>query len=240
MSDHPYDSNWWMKPKAQSLERKKVQSNKGAGDSFLIVTEGTVTEPVYFSLLRDDLELSSVTVRVEPGEHSHPKHVIDTAVKEVRELARRVKKNELAVDEVAKYDQVWAVIDTDVVVREGRWNEVVAQAKANRVKLAHSSPCFEFWLLMHLKYSTAFILDGDAAKLLVKHELGESYSTNLKEAQCTIPKFLPHWPQAVRHAERIRKHHQSAGTRIPANPSTEVDLLVRALNNAAPRHKQRL
>jgi hypothetical protein len=100
-------------------------------------------------------------------------------VKEVQELAKRAKKNKLAVDEVAKYDQVWAVIDTDVAVRQNRWHEVVAQAEAAGVKLAYSTPCIEFWLFLHLKYSTAFILDGDAAKSLVKHELGESYSTNL-------------------------------------------------------------
>jgi len=50
-----YDPNWWQAPKAASLERKKRAVAAAAlarpGDAFLIVTEGEVTEPVYFDLL---------------------------------------------------------------------------------------------------------------------------------------------------------------------------------------------
>jgi hypothetical protein len=240
MSKNDYDPNWWKDAKAQSLERKKAASNTGAGDSFLIVTEGTVSEPTYFDLLLNDLELSVVTVKVIPGDHSDPRHVIKTAVKDVKEVARRAKKKLLAVNELGKYDQVWAVIDTDVAVRTGIWNQVDTLAKANNVKLAHSTPCVEYWFLMHLKYTTAQIQDCSAAKSLVKHELGGTYSTNEKEALDSIKKFLHAWPQAVVHAEQVREHHQTAGNPIPANPSTEVDVLVRALNDSAPKHKRRL
>ena len=49
------------------------------GDAFLVVTEGTVTEPVYFELLRTDLQLPVVRVKVVPGDASDPRHVIRTA-----------------------------------------------------------------------------------------------------------------------------------------------------------------
>jgi hypothetical protein len=46
------DLSWWQAAKAQSLERRKAASAAAsgvkAGDAFLIVTEGRVTEPVYF------------------------------------------------------------------------------------------------------------------------------------------------------------------------------------------------
>jgi hypothetical protein len=75
-----YDLDWWKAPKAASIERKKRVARAGAtatpGDAFLIVTEGTVTEPIYFEFLKSDLQLSAVHVVVMPGRASDPRHVI--------------------------------------------------------------------------------------------------------------------------------------------------------------------
>lgn len=43
------------------------------------------------------------------------------------------------------------------------------------------------------------------------------------------PKVL----EAVSNARFVRKHHETAATPSPANPSTDVDLLVASLNQAA-------
>ena len=213
----------------------------GAGDTFLIVTEGTVTEPIYFKLLRSDLQLKAVTVRIEPGCASDPRHVVRSAANEVAALAKRARKKQLANDEVSKYDHVWAVVDTDVAVRNGYWNELVQLAASKKVKLAHSTPCIEFWFLLHFGYTTrSDLVDGTTSKKAVEDALGQPYSTNEDTALKAIPLFLPKWPQAVRHAERVREYHQCARTAIPANPSTEIDRLVKALNDAAPKHKRQL
>jgi hypothetical protein len=120
-----------------------------------------VTEPVYFELLRESLQLSTVTVKVIPGQHSDPRHVIQSAAKEVKALARRVKKKKVAVTELEKFDHVWAVIDTDVAMRQGFWNDVVQKARDLNVNLAHSTPCFEYWLLLHLRMTTrGDLIDG--------------------------------------------------------------------------------
>ncbi|MCX6880488.1 MAG: RloB family protein [Verrucomicrobia bacterium] len=240
------DLPWWQVAKAQSLERRAREaaaaSGVNAGDAFLIVTEGTVTEPIYFELLRQDLQLVAVRIRVEPGRASHPRHVIETAAAEVKEHARRSKKGLLANTEPAKFDHVWAVIDADVAVRDGIWNEVEALAKVRKVKLAHSTPCFEYWLLLHIQGFTTRgdLIDGDTAKHAVKHALGMEYSTNEETVRAIIPSFLDKWPEAVVHGERVRKHHEAAATPIPANPSTEVCTLVRVLNDSAPTHLRRL
>lgn len=240
MSD--YDPYWWQAEKAESLNRKSPKA-ESTGDTFLIVTEGTVSEPVYFKLLREELGLSAVEVLIVPGDHSDPRHVIRTADAKVNDLKKRVKKEMLSNDEVAQYDQVWAVIDTDVAVREGFWNDVQNLARGKDVKLAHTTPCIEFWFLLHLSDSAAPLADGSAAKsamkALVKARFGTSYSTTQKEAEQSIALFFPHWPTAVARAGRIRQYQQDAHTLLPANPSTEVDQLVSALNNAAPIHLQK-
>ncbi len=241
-----YDKDWWKAAKAMSLERaahaKAAASGVNAGDAFLVVTEGTVTEPVYFELLRTDLQLAAVRIRIEPGKHSDPRHVIETAAGEVKEQARRARKGLLGNTEPAKFDHVWAVIDTDVAVRNGFWNEVETLARTRKVKLAHSTPCFEYWLLLHIQGLTTRgdLVNGDAAKSAVKHELGQDYSTNEETARAVMPLFVPKWPEAVVHGETVRTYHAAAATPKPANPSTEVCALVRALNDSAPAHLRKL
>jgi hypothetical protein len=52
---------WWQTAKEMSLARRAAKPSRHIyakpGDSFLIVTEGKVTEPVYFELLRESLQL---------------------------------------------------------------------------------------------------------------------------------------------------------------------------------------
>ena len=237
---------WWLEAKAASLERKRRATAASAlakpGDAFLIVTEGTVTEPVYFDLLLRDLQLSVVRIKVQPGDHSDPRLVILTAEREAKAQVRKAKKGMLGIDEPKKYDHVWAVVDTDVAVRENFWNDVQQLAKARKVTLAHSTPCFEFWLLLHISGFTtrADLVDGETTKNAVKHALGRDYSTKEEDTKEILATFLSKWPEAVGHAEQVRRHHQGAATAAPANPSTEVDRLVRAMNDSAPKHRQKL
>ena len=244
--DCDWNPDWWREAKAASLERRRRVVAAAAlakpGDAFLIVTEGTVTEPIYFDLLLRDLQLSVVRIKVQPGDASDPRHVIRTAEREARDQARKARKGVLGINEPAKFDHVWAVVDTDVAVRNHIWNNAHQLATAKKVTLAHSTPCFEFWLLLHVTgYTTRTdLVDGDIAKRAVKQALGRDYSTNEEVAKEVFPIFLPQWPEAVVHAEGVRRHHESAATRTPANPSTEVDRLVRAMNDSAPEHLRRL
>jgi hypothetical protein len=236
--------NWW-KAKELSLKRKAAAAMRPAcanpGDSFLIVTEGTVTEPVYFELLRESLQLSTVTVKVMPGKASDPRHVIQSAADEVKKLARRVRQKKVAATELKSFDHVWAVIDTDVAIRLGYWNDVIQKARDLKVKLAHSTPCFEYWLLLHLKMTTrGDLINGDTAKRAFRDELGHEYSTNREITEQAFKSLIPQWPTAARNAQKVRQHHDDANTPSPADPSTEVDRIVSALNDSAPPHLRKI
>jgi hypothetical protein len=236
---HPtaYATEWWKHARDESLERKtaKAQANAIAqpGDTFLIVTEGTVTEPTYFKLLLKELSLTQVTVRVLPGWASDPKHVIDTARKEADELKRRAKKDLRAHGEPSQFDHVWAVIDCDVATRKRKWAGVKDYAASKKVQLATSMPCFEFWLLLHLKYTTrADLPDGDAAKQAFKKALGQDYCTTSEVCHQALQQIISKWPHAVKNAQKVKQHHTAAKTKEPANPSTSVNLLVSALDQS--------
>lgn len=134
-----WNPNWWREAKAASLERRRRAVTEAAlakpGDAFLIVTEGTVTEPVYFDLLLCDLQLSVVRIKVQPGDASDPRHVIRMAEREAKEQVRKAKKGVLGINEPPKFDHVFAVVDTDVAVRMGFWNDVQQLATARKVTL---------------------------------------------------------------------------------------------------------
>ncbi len=159
----------------------------------------------------------------------------------MKELARRVKQKKVAVTELEKFDHVWAVIDTDVAIRQAFWNDVVQKARDLRVNLAHSTPCFEYWLLLHLTMTTrSNLVNGDTAKKAFRDELGHDYSTNREVTEQAFKSLIQGWPTAVKNAQTVRQYHQTGNTPSPANPSTEVDLLVCALNDSAPPHLRKI
>jgi len=244
--DCGYNPNWWQEAKALSLERKKRAVAASAlaqpGDAFLIVTEGKVTEPIYFNLLIQDLQLGVVRIKIQPGDHSDPRDVIRTAERLAQKQVQDAEDGVLGVNEPNKFDHVWAVIDTDVAVRQGFWNDVQQLAAARNISLAHSTPCFEFWLLLHIIGFTtrSDLVDGATAKSAVKHALNRDYSTNQETAKAAIATLIANWPKSVVDAEHVRDHHHAAATTPPGNPSTEVCGLVRGLNDSARPHLRKL
>lgn len=228
MSDLP----WWKVAAEQSIERKAAakrnDSGVNPGDSFLIVTEGTATEPIYFQHILKEMKLSIVEIHIQPGDRSHPISVIETAVRLAKDRKVEMKKQRenQSFCKVA-FDHVWAVIDTDVAVRDGIWDQVKSAAKKGKISLASSTPCFEYWLMLHLKYTSAALVDGRTAKATLK-EAG--YDCSSKEsASVSIPKLIPLLQKAIEHAKQVRRLHVEARTPDPANPSTCVDRLLEAL-----------
>jgi alcohol dehydrogenase class IV len=112
---HDQDCNpdWWKELRALSLKRKVKQAAKDApykpGDSFLIVTEGTVTEPVYFELVIQQLQIATVQVKVLPSTASDPRQVVIHADKIAKEQYRKFKKGLLGINEPSFFDHVWTL-----------------------------------------------------------------------------------------------------------------------------------
>lgn len=237
-------SNWWEEAKASSVERKKAaqfhKNGVNVGDSFLIVTEGEVSEQIYLEKLKQEFKLRLADVIVLPGSDSHPYRVLDTALEKVKALEKLRKKKKVPIGQVEKYDHVWIVIDADVLDAQGQWNDFQAKLKGTKIKVAYTAPCIEYWFHLHLEYTTSAQYRGgkDAsanAKKLFKERLGMPYNTNRTIAEQAISTFYRRWKEAVENARKCRNHHESANTPIPAFPSTTVDLLVTDLNLSARR-----
>jgi RloB-like protein len=229
-----HDPDWWRKRKAEAVERKKrIPARSSSGDTILIVTEGTVTEPSYLGELHAMMRLAAVKVVVMPSANSAPLAVVRTAAELASKQRLKARRKQLGISAPEKFDQVWAVIDTDVPLRQGTWGEVVNEAVRHGVLLAHSTPCFEFWLLLHLGFWTPYLASSSHACQRLGTALGYSYLKDAGSVKRVVFEILDSWPIAVRHANRVRNFHAQNGTPSPANPSTDVDQLVIALNSAA-------
>lgn len=114
----------------------------------LILCEGAKTEPGYFLALVRDLDLPSVSVR-SPKRGQWGTAGITTTVQQERE-----RDSDL--------DEIWCVLDHDERAAEiqgfREWLEQNSHGKhgkngAAKIRAAVSTPCFEYWLLLHFRYT---------------------------------------------------------------------------------------
>ena len=108
-------------------------------DRIVVATEGEITEPEYFTQLAAKNSRIEVRVLERAGDDkskSAPQYVL--------EQLRNFKKTEAP----RKHDTLWLVVDVD------RWQglpEVARACQQEGFYMAVSNPCFELWLLLHLR-----------------------------------------------------------------------------------------
>ena len=125
-------------------------------DSFLIVTEGTKTEPNYFKGLRNQiLEKTHGKIDVVPvievrGEGKNTESLVDAAA----ELNRNAD---------IIYQHVWVVMDKDDFPR---FDQAIAKAKSMGFNVAWSNQSFEYWIYLHYYYSDVAMHRDDINKKL--------------------------------------------------------------------------
>ncbi|MCX8495822.1 MAG: RloB family protein [Akkermansiaceae bacterium] len=227
-------SKKWKKHIASDIGSfRRPRGSTRPGNSILIVTEGEVTEPVYFEALKHKLALQTVEIEVVPAGKGDPRRLAEAALKEQKKRRKDAKDGTLGFSKATDFDELWIVFDTDVPVEHGRFHDGVGFATAKGVKSADSSPCFEYWLLLHLDYTTAPMTRFSDVKPRLVSALGREYAKDCKESAKLISPLLEFLDRAMTHARQVRAHHEDAGTPSPANPSTQIDRLIQSIRDAA-------
>lgn len=173
---------------------------------FVLVTEGTRTEPEYFRLFSD---LADTHIEIVPhGQASSPDQVL-------RAMRRHLKSEPLKAR-----DQAWIVVDTDAWTEEQLQRAHMWSIEAERHGLAVSNPMFEYWLLLHFE-------DGD--QITGARECRDRLARHLPQrAKCPLP------IEALRGlvdgaVERAMRRDRPPCLDWPRQPGTTVYKLVRAL-----------
>jgi hypothetical protein len=134
------------KRKARSgaaLQRQRLE--RARNKRYLIVCEGTKTEPYYFRELLDDLQIRQQTVRIARNDGASPDRVVAHALALYEDDA-------LSGD---AYDTIYCVFDRD---KHTTFEAAVQRTKdlsaaAKPLVAITSTPCFEVWLLLHFGYT---------------------------------------------------------------------------------------
>jgi hypothetical protein len=202
------------------LQREKHE--RARNKRYLIVCEGTKTEPHYLQELLDDWKIPQHVVRVAPNDGVSPDRVVAHALALYEDDA-------LSGD---AFDLVYCVFDRD---KHTTFDAAVQRTKdltnaGKPLEAITSTPCFEVWLLLHFRYSDQpFHAAG-------KRSVGDQVVSALK----AMPGFAKYGKgqkgiygqlkdklaDALTNAERLRRHGTAAGC---INPATEADKLIKAL-----------
>lgn len=200
-----------------ALQRQKHE--RARNKRFLIVCEGTKTEPLYFGELLADLNVRPQMVRIARNDGCSPDRVVAHALQLYREDAK----------EGDAYDTVYCVFDRD---KHTTFNAAVKQTKdlkeaGTPLEAITSTPCFEFWLLLHFGYTDQPFHAagkksvGDQVVAALKTKPGfDQYGKGMKGVYDLLKNKHG---DAITHAQRLREYCEATGT---INPTTEVDRLV--------------
>lgn len=230
------------KPSSFQRERGIKPPAKG----ILIATEGKVTEPVYFEEIKKRLALPTVELHVAGAGIGDPATLADEALRQQKIRRKAAKAGELGYAQVADFDEIWIVFDTDIPQQQGRLHSGIQHAEAKKVQCAHSTPCFEYWLLLHLERTTAPMAKYDDVKPRLSEALSKElnkkvrFEKNSEASKELVRPLAEKHAIAQTHAAWVRKYHENAGTSFPCNPSTEVDRLIATVSEYLPPARRRI
>jgi len=176
--------------------------------------------------------MSTMDVRVVHPPFTDALGLVQFAIEERKRCSETARGDGFGNTGVAGYDHVWVVFDTDTAEAHGHLGRATELARTEGIHVAPSTPCFEFWLLLHFRRTTAPLLSSDDVEGAVRDELGFRYEKSREAFPRIWAKLKPRICDALAHARFVRKHHEVAGTPRPANPSTDFDLLAHSLNLA--------
>lgn len=190
---------------------------------FLIVCEGTKTEPHYFEALIKNYISTVREVTIE-GEGRATVALVDRTLEIKQELER---KNAMS------FDRVWVVFDKDDF---DDFNDAIKKANKLGFHSAWTNEAFELWYYLHFEYLDTGIGRADYIKKLeeaFKEKLGDSHF-EYKKGNPDIYSLLQQYGRedlAKRFAQQLRGLY--TGTDYAAHkPCTMVDKLVEELEHS--------
>lgn len=101
--------------------------------------------------------------------------------------------------------------------------DAIRLAKDNAIRLAISNPCFELWLVLHLKDQSASLTSAEACAL--RQRLDGSQGKELDPGR-----YLPRIDDAIKRAQALDRTHERNGASLPQNnPSSGMHLVIEVM-----------
>lgn len=216
------------KREKQKLIRREAKAAKKRGEKvrskivrFLIVCEGSETEPNYFESFIADNYSQVLSPIVKGGGRS-----TCSLVKWAKD-----KKDELERASQLRFDRVWVVFDKD---DNNDFDKAIELARKYGFQVAWSNEAFELWFLLHFQYcDTAISRTAYIEKLESKIRECKGYKTYRYEKNSKkmydIITSLGNEKSAISYARRLRSTYLKEQKFSEHNPCTTVDRLIEEL-----------
>jgi hypothetical protein len=169
--------------------------------------------------LKTELRTLPVSICVG-GEHGEPKSLVRAAIEHKKRAPHSSQ------DRWTEYDEVWCVIDVEAPKPHPGLDEALGLARRHGVEVALTNPCFELWVLLHIKDVSAYHTSESAQKALEKSGVG-GYAVSRKHLD--FERIREGYPKAVDRAQSLRRRGADG---VSSNPWTDVDRLVGRLKAA--------
>ena len=208
----------------RNIQRREAQ-HQSDGKTFLIVVEGKQTERRYLDGLRQRLELKSAHVEICHAGATDPQNMVKEAI--------RLRDNRVAAARhspvLVEYDEVWLVVDREAKhhPRARQLSSALQCAEREGIQVALSNPALEFWFVLHFELTTKSFADAAAVERRLKQKHLPGYVKN----EPPLDELIPRLHTAEKNARSCLEHHEAGGG--DGNPSTQMHLLVRSLNDSA-------
>lgn len=184
--------------------------------SFLIVSEGSKTEPNYLKKFNGIRGKVIYDVDCE-GKGFNTLSLVNEAIR-----IRDKNPN--------KYERVWVVFDKDDFP-DNSFNTAIQKAESNNIKCAWSNEAFELWYLLHFLYRNTAMNRSDykqAIETEIRKTLPKfSYKKN-SETMYEILESHGDEKQAIQFAEKLVKLYSDKNY-ANHNPRTQVFQLIKEL-----------
>ncbi len=208
------------KARKQAKIAQRTQNTQNERETLVIACEDSVSAPLYFKAIFDDLiknhAIAASSLVIAKHKHTNPDGVL---------------KDLLDHPNYQDFDHQWIAIDRDEERTNGgghtleNFNRAIDRAKSKGIKVAYSNPCFEIWYLLHFDYRDTVINRDELVQLLkhnYRYEKNQLFTLNQDQQRI-----------AINNAKNlIQSWVNTQGTTKPAtdNPSTTVHDLVTLLN----------
>lgn len=202
----------------EKQDKKRKVNTRNVSVSFLIVCEGTNTEPKYFEALIKDRYSDVREVRIEG---------------EGRGTVSLIKQTITIRDKSGKeFDRVWAVFDKDDF---SDFNDAIKLAKKNKIHCAWSNESFELWYYLHFQYLDAGVSRSQYIDMIEREIQNKTTDSayKYKKKDENIYSLLQTYGNemlAIRHAKKLQSAYKNTDY-ATHKPCTTVHLLVEELNN---------
>lgn len=186
------------KKRRKARKQRKYEYKIPKANSFLIVTEGEKTEPLYFKGLQklieektggrvDVVEMPVIDIHGEGCSTGRLVEMADRIVKEAKIL----------------YQNIWLVFDKDDFED---FDQAIEEGNARGYRVAWSNQSFEYWLYLHFNYSDSAlhrdIWNAKLDEIFKQYHLGDgNYKKNYEDIYQMV-NINDGVNTAIKHAKR--------------------------------------